>query len=230
MARLSKVVITSTLVISVLLFAMRINWFYQSGDSQLAKLHFQECELPCWIGIELGKTHIDDAKRVILSHYPNSKVYYQKDIPAMGVLLNDKPLGLSDIVLSYSSDEVILDIELYFEPVPQTILAGDISKLVGEPKYVMLPENGADNVWRLTFEQPNSTIYLLEHWKGDRPNWNAPLHALIVSQDIFPFELHDYKLVPWQGEKSFNKYWCSSPPTDEFHNEFYNKFPQIPCS
>ena len=46
----------------------------QPPSVQIASLHLQDCDPPCWMGITPGVTDITQAKSVIMSAFPDAKI------------------------------------------------------------------------------------------------------------------------------------------------------------
>ncbi len=211
------------ILLAGLLVVLRLEVPDQPINAHLARLYFDECQLPCWIGIDPGKTHLLDAKRKIFSHFPNPKLEAE-NIYLYRVEIQDAPEGLFSVTLEISSGEVIGNIELYFTPpTAYAMRAGDIYMLTGEPSHFVAPVSAIGNVWPeygFVFDKPDSKIYLFAFPEENRPMWTAAIKELYLSRVALPLDMFGREILPWKGQQTFERYSCFSQARNLLNSQF----------
>ncbi len=66
-------------------------------------LHFNECELPCWLGIVPSQTTLGEARRKVREAYSDTTLY-SLDEDDSGFKINYKPMGASFRILPQTTD------------------------------------------------------------------------------------------------------------------------------
>ena len=143
------------MILSIMLwFARR-----QLPPDYLAALHFADCAIPCWIGIDPGTTTLDEAYPQISALFDNDAIYQAAVIrypssESMTLTLQSRVEPANNIVvmLKGRADGVIETISFFFtqkinlgahaadmqSPVA-AITSGKLSSLLGAPSRMIVP-------------------------------------------------------------------------------------------
>src|SRR5262245_58543871 len=186
----------------------------QPGAERLAMLRFDNCAIPCWIGIVPGKTTTEQARSIIKSIFGNSSEYALSVASTEGadllpVILSERanPVNTTWIGLRVRSDRVIDSIVFSFADPSNPITLADVHNLFGAPSYVRLPSLADDRSGNLVLTY--GSVY------SGANVYTVRQSRLALSQEVFTLILYSRVLIPimpsddlrpWEGFRPLATY------------------------
>jgi hypothetical protein len=142
MRRLLFVTLISMLLGMVLLLSAIFSTRNLPSPTRIENFRLEACALPCWLGIEVGKTSIADAKRILKTNFPKPK--YSIELEGAGIIritdrLTTEPLTVlfndpGDPATQRNAARVMA-LELWLGA-EHPLTASELFGLVGQPETI----------------------------------------------------------------------------------------------
>jgi hypothetical protein len=180
----------------------------------LRSLRLTDCVLPCWIGIEPGRSTAEQARAAIEAAYRDSSEYSlsfawadAKDV--LPVILSEKthPAHSTWIGLYVRRDRVVDSIVFYFDRPDEPVTLADVYNVFGAPSYVKVPDLADYRSGELALlygsKYSGATV---STFMQNRLDWSQQVYTMVLySHPLFPL-IRASDLRPWQGFRTMASY------------------------
>ena len=183
----------------------------QPPSAWITLLHLSDCELPCWIGIEPGKTTFAEAQRQIEFVYGSSSAYVVEDygFNVFGVvgkeLSHNFTVRLASDV-SGSTPSIVQ--KIYLSPVsfgdelPVQPILGELSNSLGKPEAVRLSISASESIFMVLYRGQRIEVYLNKPAACSRVSPNRQIVSILLREQ--PNNQGQYgglytRILPWRG-------------------------------
>jgi hypothetical protein len=189
-------------------------------SDRLTFLHLTECAPPCWLGIELGVTYIEDAKKRILEVYNKEFYVALIEFPTIQ-MLRIRPIEISDyksvnIDLSPNENKPLQAISLSFEfsfEDTKFISISEVLSYMGSPDVIYLTDLGYSS-WSgvLTYKNNPHFFILFRVLNDNRINFNTSPGYIVFCQCEYQPNSSNSKPIKWRGFTTFQNMLRDTTP------------------
>ncbi|MCC7445788.1 MAG: hypothetical protein IT324_00155 [Anaerolineae bacterium] len=167
----------------------------QPPSEMVQLFHMNDCEAPCFLGVTLGKTRFEDAKKQLEKlNVPNNYIARLEGVD--DVNHNEILMSLSGPINSTKSwDASVVDIEFKsdvlwrFNVKPffhyPTLTLADIVAIYGIPTcaYTSYPQDGSSGYWEIHIINHDLSMNIHAHGTY-LMGWDAPVRGLALTNDV----------------------------------------------
>jgi len=195
-----KWVIALFIALALLVSASRYIGHHELPIVPIEEMHFNDCELQCWIGIVPGKTTLREATLLLESRYPEADGYRIEGNRAEFTVVSSKSQMKFNIQFGvpayrYDSDAPILVVWLWFNQGGPPVMVGDMYEFLGHPDYVLL--DGSQ-----LFFVTNGVVAKIEDLRCGGIDITQHVDHLILSPGQLQFREPVTYLAKWAGFKT----------------------------
>ncbi|MBI1256368.1 MAG: hypothetical protein GC204_02750 [Chloroflexi bacterium] len=144
-------------------------------------LHLDDCELPCWIGIEPGKTTFAEARQKIDAIYSNTSLYLLEDYGGDELRITDKHTSDGmDILLSSDGETTLqpivtnITLSTYIQPngLPIPPMIGDLWNDLGIPESISRLVGSKESILIMSYQHQQTLVYISDSNECNRVSPN----------------------------------------------------------
>lgn len=136
MRLLLRLTLSSVVVLSLCCATALVIGHQQPLPARVRILHLTDCVMPCWIGIEVGKTTMEEAEQRLLTAYKNNPLRIVSREPGKSVSYEITMQDAGDVQLMvtfFRSPVDFITIDVNNLPVWDRLIAGDLIAIYGSP-------------------------------------------------------------------------------------------------